>query len=145
MDKAKDSQTQSLGELQQELKSLKALLLTRGSTLPHSPSASPIPPPGRPSIPAWQLAGANETPSSPSTTLGVPLASSQGNSDTVGSLASPISLPGRPTIPAWQRAGANETSSSTPTTLGVPPASIHSTSDTDAVGNGKGKEVDRSG
>jgi peroxin-14 len=56
IEKNKDSQTQSLAELQQELKSLKALLLSRGSGLSPSPS-SPLPFPGRPSIPAWQLAG----------------------------------------------------------------------------------------
>jgi peroxin-14 len=56
IEKNKDSQTQSLAELQQELKSLKALLLSRGSGLSPSPS-SPLPFSGRPSIPAWQLAG----------------------------------------------------------------------------------------
>lgn len=58
IEKNKDTQTQSLGELQQELKSLKALLLSRGSIM----SPAPAPPPsftGRPSIPAWQLAGTN--------------------------------------------------------------------------------------
>jgi peroxin-14 len=57
-EKNKDSQTQSLAELQQELKSLKALLLSRGTGLSPSPS-SPLPFPGRPSIPAWQLAGSS--------------------------------------------------------------------------------------
>ena len=60
IEKNKDSQTQSLAELQQELKSLKALLLSRGSTM----SPAPAPPPsftGRPSIPAWQLAGIGQT------------------------------------------------------------------------------------
>ncbi|KAG7450443.1 uncharacterized protein BT62DRAFT_1001265 [Guyanagaster necrorhizus] len=57
IDRNKDSQTQSLAELQQELKSLKALLLSRGPSISSSPS-SPLPTPGRPSIPAWQLAGA---------------------------------------------------------------------------------------
>ncbi|KII93575.1 hypothetical protein PLICRDRAFT_49617 [Plicaturopsis crispa FD-325 SS-3] len=57
IEKTKDSQNQSLAELQQELKSLKALLLSRGPTISSSPS-SPLPPlTGRPSIPAWQLAG----------------------------------------------------------------------------------------
>ena len=57
-EKNKDSQTQSLAELQQELKSLKALLLSRGTGLSPSPS-SPLPFSGRPSIPAWQLAGSS--------------------------------------------------------------------------------------
>jgi peroxin-14 len=59
-EKNKDSQTQSLAELQQELKSLKALLLSRGTGLSSTP-ASPLPFPGRPSIPAWQLAGSSQT------------------------------------------------------------------------------------
>jgi peroxin-14 len=60
IEKNKDSQTQSLAELQQELKSLKALLLSRGTGLSTTP-VSPLPFPGRPSIPAWQLAGASQT------------------------------------------------------------------------------------
>lgn len=61
IDKNKETHTQSLAELQQELKSLKALLLSRG---PSAPS-TPIPPPSfpqRPSIPAWQLAPQSPTP-----------------------------------------------------------------------------------
>jgi peroxin-14 len=60
IEKNKDSQTQSLAELQQELKSLKALLLSRGTGSSTAPT-SPFPFPGRPSIPAWQLAGASQT------------------------------------------------------------------------------------
>ncbi|TFY70368.1 hypothetical protein EVG20_g2640 [Dentipellis fragilis] len=56
IDRNKETQQQSLAELQQELKSLKALLLSRGSTV----SSAPTPPlpnfPPRPTIPAWQLA-----------------------------------------------------------------------------------------
>jgi len=55
IEKNKESQNQSLAELQQELKSLKALLLSRGPTVTSTP-ASPLPLLGRPSIPAWQLA-----------------------------------------------------------------------------------------
>ncbi|KAJ3737156.1 peroxisomal membrane anchor protein conserved region-domain-containing protein [Lentinula guzmanii] len=53
IEKNKDTQTQSLAELQQELKSLKALLLSRGPAM----SSTPPPPPmvGRPSIPAWHI------------------------------------------------------------------------------------------
>jgi peroxin-14 len=66
IEKNKDSQTQSLTELQQELKSLKALLLSRGPGLSSTPS-SPLPVfTGRPAIPAWQLAGANQTNGEPS-------------------------------------------------------------------------------
>ena len=51
IEKNKESQNQSLNELQQELKSLKALLLNR----PASAPVSSLPILGRPSIPAWQL------------------------------------------------------------------------------------------
>ncbi|TFK30511.1 hypothetical protein FA15DRAFT_683828 [Coprinopsis marcescibilis] len=66
IDKNKESQTQSLSELQQELKSLKALLLSRGPSVPSVPS-----PPmtfGRPAIPAWQLAS---TPQTANTDVGI--------------------------------------------------------------------------
>ncbi|KAF8314977.1 hypothetical protein DL93DRAFT_2079617 [Clavulina sp. PMI_390] len=69
LEKNKDAQSQALLDLQQELKSLKTLLLTRSgpsmpSTLPYSSSTSPssfaslagtAPPLPRPSIPSWQL------------------------------------------------------------------------------------------
>lgn len=55
IEKNKESQAQSLAELQQELKSLKALLLSRGPGLSGTPP-SPLPTLGRPAIPAWQLA-----------------------------------------------------------------------------------------
>jgi peroxin-14 len=61
IEKNKDAQTQSLGELQQDLKSLKTLLLNR--TPSASASAPPLPTfPPRPSIPSWQL---SEPPASP--------------------------------------------------------------------------------
>ncbi|KAJ7487679.1 hypothetical protein B0H11DRAFT_1721098 [Mycena galericulata] len=60
IERNKESQTQSLAELQHELKSLKALLLSRGPTIPSSSlPSSPLPTLGRPSIPAWQLASAS--------------------------------------------------------------------------------------
>ncbi|KAI6007350.1 peroxisomal membrane anchor protein conserved region-domain-containing protein [Pisolithus albus] len=60
----KEAQKQSLSELQQELKSLKTLLLSRGGTLSSTPS-TPLPAlAGKPSIPSWQLIGASSTPSS---------------------------------------------------------------------------------
>ncbi|KAL0951092.1 hypothetical protein HGRIS_007830 [Hohenbuehelia grisea] len=63
IEKNKESQTQSLAELQQELKSLKTLLLSRGPSI--STPTTPLPTFGKPSIPAWQLAGsASATPSS---------------------------------------------------------------------------------
>lgn len=61
IEKNKESQTQSLGELQQELKSLKALLTSRGPAYPTTPSPSLPSFVGRPSIPAWQLAGSGST------------------------------------------------------------------------------------
>ena len=66
LEKNKDSQTQSLAELQQEMKSLKALLLSRGPVVPNA-TVSPLPSlGGRPSIPAWQLATGNSNPPSAS-------------------------------------------------------------------------------
>ena len=59
IEKNTDSQAQSLAELQQELKSLKALLLNRGLS---TPSLGPPTFSGRPSIPAWQLGSANQNP-----------------------------------------------------------------------------------
>ncbi|KAG2350442.1 hypothetical protein BDR05DRAFT_899421 [Suillus weaverae] len=57
IEKNKETQKESLSELQQELKSLKALLLSRGSASLTSSPSTPIPLlAGRPSIPSWQLA-----------------------------------------------------------------------------------------
>lgn len=85
IEKSKENHTQSLAELQQELKSLKALLLSRGPTT-VSGAATPVIP-SKPSIPAWQLAGSNHfsngptssAPTSPgpsaTSTIPMPLAS----------------------------------------------------------------------
>ncbi|KAI0330545.1 hypothetical protein GY45DRAFT_1323486 [Cubamyces sp. BRFM 1775] len=69
IDKNKESQNQSLAELQQELKSLKALLLSRGPGTSAGPSTPILP--GKPSIPAWQLAGgpSMSSASTPSSSL----------------------------------------------------------------------------
>lgn len=69
IEKNKESQSQSLAELQQELKSLKALLLSRGPTIPTSPSPSLPSLVGRPSIPAWQLAPSSPSPGEPSSSM----------------------------------------------------------------------------
>ncbi|KAI0051777.1 hypothetical protein FA95DRAFT_1485012 [Auriscalpium vulgare] len=61
IDKNKEVQAQSLAELQQELKSLKALLLSRGPTLSNATTPSLPSFSHRPSIPAWQLAGSSST------------------------------------------------------------------------------------
>ncbi|QRV91124.1 peroxisomal membrane anchor protein (Pex14) [Ceratobasidium sp. AG-Ba] len=59
MEANKEAQSHSLAELHQEIKSLKALLVTRR---PESPStSSPLLNLGRPSIPSWQLSGASES------------------------------------------------------------------------------------
>lgn len=63
VDRNKEHHTQSLNELQQEVKSLKTLLLNRPTGVPSS--QNPVPPMARPSIPAWQLGGSATTTSSP--------------------------------------------------------------------------------
>lgn len=64
IEKNKETQKESLSELQQELKSLKALLLSRGSASLTSSPSTPIPLlAGRPSIPSWQLASSTPVPS----------------------------------------------------------------------------------
>ncbi|TFY58798.1 hypothetical protein EVJ58_g6190 [Rhodofomes roseus] len=68
LEKNKESQQQTLAELQQELKSMKALLLSRG---PSSPSGFSTPiVPSKPAIPAWQLAAA--PPSATTTSIPSP-------------------------------------------------------------------------
>lgn len=63
IERNKETQKESLAELQQELKSLKALLLSRGSAPMTSSPSTPIPSfPTRPSIPAWQLASSASVP-----------------------------------------------------------------------------------
>ena len=69
IEKNKEVQSQSLGELQQELKSLKALLLSRGPATPSTPPVPNFPSfpsyPTKPSIPAWQLAAGDNRSSTP--------------------------------------------------------------------------------
>lgn len=68
IEKNKESHNQSLAELQQELKSLKALLLSsRGPSISSGPTTPLLP--AKPSIPAWQLAASPQTSamSAPST------------------------------------------------------------------------------
>ncbi|KXN89966.1 Peroxisomal membrane protein pex14 [Leucoagaricus sp. SymC.cos] len=62
IERNKEHHAQSLSELQQEVKSLKALLLNRPTGIS---SPSPLPPMTRPSIPAWQLGGSAATRTSP--------------------------------------------------------------------------------
>jgi len=68
LEKNKDAQSQALLDLQQELKSLKTLLLSRSgppvpslysSSAPLTGGATPLP---RPSIPTWQLASPRSEP-----------------------------------------------------------------------------------
>lgn len=84
IDKNRDSQTQSLAELQQELKSLKALLLSRGPTPSHAPTPTLPSFAGRPTIPAWQLAAS--TPATPA------IATNGTNASHI-SASSPLSTP----------------------------------------------------
>jgi peroxin-14 len=56
----REAQIHALSDLQQELKSLKALLVTRRPESPSTPGS--ILNLGRPSIPAWQLSGGSEAP-----------------------------------------------------------------------------------
>ena len=65
IEKNKEVQSQSLGELQQELKSLKALLLSRGTATPSTPSVPSFVYPTKPTIPAWQLAASDSRSSTP--------------------------------------------------------------------------------
>lgn len=67
IEKTKESQMQSMAELQQELKSLKALLLSRGPSISNGASTPLLP--GKPSIPAWQLAGPTQTAAASSISL----------------------------------------------------------------------------
>lgn len=59
LDANREAQSHSLAELQQELKSLKALLVTRRPESPSTPNS--ILNLGRPSIPSWQLSGGSES------------------------------------------------------------------------------------
>ena len=70
IEKNKESQNQSLAELQQELKSLKALLLSRPAT---STPSTPFPLAGRPTIPSWQLASTPQSTDSSSYTIPAPV------------------------------------------------------------------------
>ncbi|KAH9847355.1 peroxisomal membrane anchor protein conserved region-domain-containing protein [Lenzites betulinus] len=70
IEKNKESQNQSLAELQQELKSLKALLLSRGPGVSTGPTTPVLP--GKPSIPSWQLASAPTNAFTPPTATPLP-------------------------------------------------------------------------
>ncbi|KAG8773586.1 peroxisomal membrane protein pex14 [Ceratobasidium sp. 428] len=59
LDANKEAQSHSLAELHQEIKSLKALLVTRRPESPSTPGS--VLNLGRPSIPAWQLSGGLES------------------------------------------------------------------------------------
>ncbi|PPQ71336.1 hypothetical protein CVT24_012077 [Panaeolus cyanescens] len=73
IEKNKESQNQSLAELQQELKSLKALLLSRPAA--STPTTS-FPLAGRPTIPSWQLASTPQTTDSSSSSPAPPIPTS---------------------------------------------------------------------
>jgi peroxin-14 len=75
IDKSKEAHNQSLMELQQEIKSLRTLMLSRGGSMTPTGVSTPVLP-GKPSIPAWQLAGASHITSSAANVIpGSPTAS----------------------------------------------------------------------
>ncbi|KAH7931049.1 hypothetical protein BV22DRAFT_1101415 [Leucogyrophana mollusca] len=132
IEKNKETQKQSLAELQQELKSLKALLLSRNSGPLSSSPSTPAPSlAGRPSIPAWQLAGsAPATPSAPDpipTRPGAftPPFCATSASPIAGSLAtqrsgSPAPSPQRSGSPGPQRTGSPGPRSGSPNPSSLP-------------------------
>ncbi|SPO25091.1 related to PEX14 - peroxisomal protein involved in protein import - peroxin [Ustilago trichophora] len=96
-EKSKQAQTNSLSELQSELKSLKSLLVSRGTVGGQSGGMQGAPVPPRPYGVGYG-AGSYGSP-----TIGTPTGD-----------ASPPHVP-KPTIPAWQLAGAGSTTSGTAT------------------------------
>ena len=88
IEKNKEAQSQSLGELQQELKSLKALLLSRGPTTPSTPPVPSFPSfpnyPAKPSIPAWQLAAGDNLSTTPPVPAPSPSLNSKGKEADLG-------------------------------------------------------------
>lgn len=95
-EKSKQAQTNSLSELQSELKSLKSLLVSRGTVGGQTGGGAPVPP--RPYGVGYGSVGSYGSP-----TIGTPTGD-----------ASPPHIP-KPTIPAWQLAGAGSTHSGTAT------------------------------
>lgn len=105
-EKSKQAQTNSLSELQSELKSLKSLLVSRGTVGGATGGAALAPP--RPYGVGGYGAGSYGSP-----TIGTPTGD-----------ASPPHIP-KPTIPAWQLAGAGSGASGTTT----PSATANKTTD----------------
>ncbi|EST05839.1 Peroxisome membrane anchor protein Pex14p, N-terminal [Kalmanozyma brasiliensis GHG001] len=93
-EKSKQAQTNSLSELQSELKSLKSLLVSRGTVGGQGAGGGAVPP-----RPYAYGAGAYGSP-----TIGTPTGES-----------SPPHVP-KPSIPAWQLAGAGSTTNGTAST-----------------------------
>jgi peroxin-14 len=69
IEKNKEAQTQSLGELQQDLKSLKTLLLSR---TPSTSAPAPPVPSFPPRLPAWQLSSPSSSPPNDTHATSVP-------------------------------------------------------------------------
>lgn len=82
IEKNKEAQSQSLGELQQELKSLKTLLLGRGTVTPSTPSIAGLQ--TKPSIPAWQLAGGDNRSGTPPVPVSPPSLNGKGKEVALG-------------------------------------------------------------
>ncbi|CAO3593960.1 unnamed protein product [Absidia cylindrospora] len=105
LDRNKDAQSAVLNDLQNEIKSLKSLLLSRrapGSSLLEQGSSNTAPAPASPSTSTTPTTAAT---TAPATTEGLsPRLSAAFNSSSA-----------RPGIPAWQMAAANKSSSSSTT------------------------------
>jgi peroxin-14 len=111
LERNKEAQTTQLQDLQNELKSLKSLLLNRtsqrsfspGGTLPSSASSTAL---------NTNIPGTNGTTSSAATTTTEPLNAANLTTTTGGTETPPLTpsrggspfLPSRPGIPAWQLA-----------------------------------------
>ena len=136
-EKSKQAQTNSLSELQSELKSLKSLLVSRGTVGGQSGgmhgATAPVPP--RPYSVGYG-AGSYGSPS-----IGTPTGD-----------ASPPHIP-KPTIPAWQLAGAGSTNSgaATPTSTATKEVETSKTSEptladpADEMSKSEGKAKESSG
>ncbi|ORZ23973.1 peroxisomal membrane anchor protein conserved region-domain-containing protein [Absidia repens] len=103
LDRNKDAQSAVLNDLQNEIKSLKSLLLSRrapGSSLLEQGSSNTAPAPASPSTSTTPTTAAAATPTTATEGLS-PRLSAAFNSSSA-----------RPGIPAWQMAAANKSSSS---------------------------------
>ncbi|KAJ9478748.1 Peroxisomal membrane protein PEX14 [Pseudozyma hubeiensis] len=123
-EKSKQAQTNSLSELQSELKSLKSLLVSRGTV--GGGSGAGVQPPPRP--------------------YGVGYGAGSYGSPTIGTPTGDVSPPHvpKPSIPAWQLAGAGSTTGGAAATPQVESKKVEETAMADPaeeMSKGKGKEA----